>query len=358
MITGHVGSELAVTWTGIDELRPEWPALAERSGNIFATWEWVQAWLEHFGRERALRIAACRRADGSLAAVVPLYLDRRGPVRVLRFIGSGPGDALGPICDSATPELGHQALALTLRAAGRRWDVLLAERLPGPASWDRIPGGRAIQREGSPVLRFNGRTWEQLLAERSANFRQQVGRRERRLAREHEVCYRLCADPEQLDDDLDTLIGLHRARWGSEGSGAFDGAREPFHRTFARSAFERRWLRLWMLEVDGCVVASWYGFRFGGAESYYQAGRDPSWEHRSVGFVLLAHTIRAALRDGAHEYRFLRGGEEYKGRFTQEDPGVQTLAWSRGARGRALVAGATAALASPRWRRRVTALAR
>ena len=63
----------------------------------------------------------------------------------------------------------------------------------------------------------------------------------------------------------------------------------------------------------------------GHVESFYQAGRDPDWDHASVGLVLLAHSIRAALEDGRSEYRFLRGAEPYKYRFADEDPGLETI---------------------------------
>ncbi len=75
---------------------------------------------------------------------------------------------------------------------------------------------------------------------------------------------------------------------------------EPFHREFATQAFHQGWLRLWFLEIDGKPVAALHGFRFAGADSAYQAGRDPAFRQQPVGFVLLAHAVREALtrRDG------------------------------------------------------------
>lgn len=75
------------------------------------------------------------------------------------------------------------------------------------------------------------------------------------------------------------------------------------------------------------------GFRFGGWEWYYQAGRDRAFDRLSVGTVLLAHTIRAAMEDGARGYSFLRGGEEYKFRFTDDERPLETIGVSRGMRG-------------------------
>ncbi len=205
------------------------------------------------------------------------------------------------------------------------------------------------------MIAIDGLTWDDYLAQRSSNFRSQVRRKERKLIRDHGLTYRLSDDPARLDRDLDTLFALHRARWAEEGSGAMDGAREAFHRDFAPQALDRGWLRLWIAEADGQPVAVWYGFRFGGADWYYQFGRDPEWDKTSVGLVLLAHTVREAIADGQREYKLLRGGEGYKDRFATGDPGLETVAVGRGARGRAAVAAARAGLALPGpLRRRVT----
>jgi len=84
------------------------------------------------------------------------------------------------------------------------------------------------------------------------------------------------------------------------------------------------------LELDGTPVAAWYGFRFAGNEFAYQSGRDPALDGRSVGFVLMVHSMREALHDGMREYRFLRGGEPYKRRFANEDRQLETIGMSRG----------------------------
>ena len=106
------------------------------------------------------------------------------------------------------------------------------------------------------------------------------------------------------------------------------------HHEFARAALDHGWLRLWLLELDGRPLAAWYGLRFADAEWFYQSGRDPAADTEHVGFVLLAHTIRAAIQDGVGDYPLLRGDEEYKSRFADRDPGLQTIALPLTARGR------------------------
>lgn len=331
----------------LSSLRAEWTPLAEQSGNVFATWEWASAWWRHYGggRRREL-VLACRDPSGRTAAILPLCIDRDRPVRIARFIGHGPADELGPVCSPV--ELPAAAAALA-GVGGKRppWAVLLAERLPGVADWERMLSGRGLARDASPVVDVAGLDWEGYLATRSSNFRSQVRRKERKLLREHGLTYRLCDDPQRLDADLDTLFDLHRRRWGDAGSGAFDGSREAFHRDFAAVALERGWLRLWLAEAEGRAVAAWHGFRYGGSEWYYQFGRDPAWDSSSVGLVLLAHTLREAIADGVPRYRLLRGGESYKDRFATGDAGVVTVAIASGSAGRVAVAAGRAALALP-----------
>jgi dTDP-4-amino-4,6-dideoxygalactose transaminase/CelD/BcsL family acetyltransferase involved in cellulose biosynthesis len=319
----------------LESVRDEWRALAEQTGNIFATWEWNSIWWRHHGRGRPLRAYACRVGDGSVAAILPLYVSTDRPLRLMRFIGHGDSDHLAAIC--RREHRGPAARALREALSAERVDLFVGETVPAADGWATLLAGKVLSRAGSPVLHFRNREWDSLLARMSHNTRAQVRRRERKLAREHDVRFRLADDRDRLDDDLDTLFSLHAARWHGRGT-RFSQSGQAFQREFAHCAFDRGWLRLWLLEVDGAPVSAWYGFRFGGAESYYQAGRDPAWNRLSVGFVLLVHSIRAALEDGAREYRFLEGGEAYKYRFTEDDGGLETIGVSRGALGGAALA--------------------
>jgi CelD/BcsL family acetyltransferase involved in cellulose biosynthesis len=340
------------TVADLESVRPEWTEAAERAGDIFATWEWADTWWRHFGGGRPLLVSVCRDAAGRVLGVLPLYMATTRPLRMLRFLGSGPADRQGPICAEADrPALAsalHDALARTLP----RWDLLLAERLPVEDGWGSLLGTSPIMWEGCPVLEIDGRGWDELLAARSSNFRQQVRSRERRLARAHALRFRLADDPARLERDFATLVRLHDARWSAGGSTAFAGRRRAFHEEFAAVALERGWLRLWFLELDERPVAAWYGFRYGGAEWFYQGGRDPSHDRLSVGFVLMAHTVREAAEAGMERYHLLRGDEPYKGRFASDDPGVETAALPGGVRGRAALAAARAARSLPSVARR------
>ena len=335
---------------GFEQLRDDWSALADSSGNIFSTWEWATTWWRHKSAGRELLLHVCRDVEGRTAAILPLYRAIRRPVRVARFVGHGPADQLGPGCAPGEPGV---VQALIRSGADIGWDVLLADRLP--SGCELALAGRELLHESSPTIELGGVDWDGYLAQRSSNFRSQVRRKERKLLRDHGMTYRLSDDPDRLSRDMDSLFALHRARWAQGGSGALEGHREKFHREFAALALERGWLRLWLAEVDDRPIAAWYGFRFGGADWYYQFGRDPEWDASSVGLVLLAHTVRDAIEGGQAQYKLLRGGEGYKDRFATDDAGIDTVAVANRVRGRAAVAAARAGLAMPDpLRRRLT----
>jgi CelD/BcsL family acetyltransferase involved in cellulose biosynthesis len=317
------------------------------SRNPFLTPEWLAAWWRHFGPSRdAARVVRCEASDVRLVALLPVYLWWRKPLRVLRFLGHGPSDLLAPpTLSGASPAQTAVALRDYLADSADGWDVFIGEQLPATPSLAPQLAATVIRKEGSPSLEIRG-TWEDYLSSLSANLRQQIRRRERNLARSHAVRFRLTESHDSLRDDLDVLFRLHERRWGAE-SRKFQ-SRRAFHQDFAEQAFERGWLRLWTLEVDGRPVAVWYGIRFAGIDTYYQSARDPDLEHASIGLVLLAHTIREAHRDGASEYRFGRGGEAYKYRMATRDDGLETVMVARNWRGATAVRAASCAGRLPR----------
>lgn len=313
-------------------VRDEWNRLAAEAGNVFATWEWASTWWRHYGRDGHLAVAAVPGPGGGYRVVLPLVTQRRGPVRIARFIGHGTADELGPVCAPEDRPTAARALRRTLTDTGCH--VLLAEHLTPAEDWATLLDGTILRREGFPLARSPG-GWDAYVATRSQNWRKQHGRIERRLRRDHELRFRLAHDPGRLDADIDDLVSLHRMRW-PHGSEFLDHV--AFHRDLAHTALRQGWLRLWFLDLDGEPAACSYGFRFARIESGFVDGRDQRFERQSVGTTLQVHTIREALAGGAREYRFLRGDEAYKYRFSTDDPQLLTIGVGQGALGRAALA--------------------
>ena len=318
----------------LERLGEPWQRLAPLNGNPFLSWEWTSTWWRHFGRDREQKMLGCRDADGELVGIVPLYFDSRRPLRVLRFAGHFPADQLEPLC--APERLAGVVAAARRQLDGERcWDLLLTERMPGAAAIGEALGAAPIRREATPELELGTSDWDEFLASKSSNFRGQIRNRRRRLERDHALSFRRAEDPDRLEADMDTLFRLHELRYGAaeKGLGAFSVELARFHRELARLALENGWLRLWFAELDGEAAAAWYGFRLGGADWFYQSGRNPDYDRQSVGFVLMAHTLRDAVESGMGTYKLLLGAEEYKKRFSSREPVVETFAVTRTVRG-------------------------
>jgi CelD/BcsL family acetyltransferase involved in cellulose biosynthesis len=317
---------------GVGELRADWSRLAEAAGNPFVTPEWAETWLRHAPEVISTSFWACRRPDGSAAAVLPLVVVGGRYVRKLRFLGYGAANQLGPVCAPADLEDAAAALQRVLAETKSGWDLFVGESLPGDG-WASRLGAQPVSSEPSPVVQLPPGGWEEYLASRSANFRQELRRKERRLA-EQGIRFRTVRREAELEPALDTLFRLHRLRWGSEASPFFAGL-EVFHREFAAVALERGWLRLRLAEGDDGAVAVNHCFRFGDAEWGYQIGRDPSDRTSSVGLILFAHSVREAIAEGAVAFELGPGRQPYKLRLATEDPGLETVAVVRSLRGRA-----------------------
>jgi CelD/BcsL family acetyltransferase involved in cellulose biosynthesis len=326
--------------TSLDAVpRAEWSRLAVEAGNIFATPEWLCAWWRWYGGRQDALIGLVR-SDAEIIAVVPLYVWWKRGLPILRFIGHGVSDRLGPILPPCTERRAAEAIASAFDAIPLRRFILLAELVTGQQQFGGLAGARTLYTDASPLLRIEHASWDDFLKNRGSNFRQQVRRFPRKLAGLGHVSYRLASDPLTLGHDLDTLFDLHRRRW--------DGATTPFllaaglHREIAACALRRGWLRLWFLEIDRKPVAAYYGFRTGGIEVAYQGGRDPRLTKYPLGFVLLSHAVREAMNDGIAEYHLLRGGEGYKARFANTDLGLETSAVARGVDARLVLTAASA----------------
>lgn len=302
----------------------DWRELAECLGNAFVSPEWFLAWHRHYGQVDAPYVVVVRDATGALRGVVPLVMRRHGPLRTLRFAGGALGDRFEP---AAVPEDRVQVAATTAAflAEQRTWAAVILDWVEDGEPWlDAFTGAAnrglartRIRTTPLPYLDLSGLSWEGYLASRSGNFRSQLGRRRRGLERDHDVVFHTVTDGAEVRNRVDTLFRLHESRWQGRGASSLAAVRrQAFLADFATLAFEAGWLRLLFLDVDGTPVAGWYGWRVGERFAYYQAGLDPAYAAHSAGFVLLGRTVEEAFAEGAREYDFLRGDEDYKSRFT------------------------------------------
>jgi CelD/BcsL family acetyltransferase involved in cellulose biosynthesis len=321
---GSLSSPLLVQQVSrLEELRDDWTRLSELDGDLFKTWEWARAWEDAYGAED--RVLLTFRRDGEpIVGIARLVRTVRRPLRVLGFESQGPADQVGPVCAPEDRAAVATALRKFVSTGFGRPGALLARGLMREQNWTHLLGGAVLQSRPSPVLEFDGLDWQGWLTTKSANFRQQLQRRERKLLRDHSLTYREVTGDDDLDQALEQFVVFHDARWQGE-SDFFAAGGRALHSRFAHLALERGWLRFWVAELDGQPAAFWLGYQFAGDYWFFQLARDPQWHRTSIGMVLLGHTVRCAFGEGVNRYRFLSGSHEYKLRFANSDAHHETV---------------------------------
>jgi CelD/BcsL family acetyltransferase involved in cellulose biosynthesis len=113
---------------------------------------------------------------------------------------------------------------------------------------------------------------------------------------------------------MQDFFRLHERRWRPiAGHGVCaDPVVRDFHLTAAQGMFDAGMLRLYLLRVGNSIAAAYYGFIAKRAAYAYLSGFDPEFAELSPGTQIVAHAIEEAVREGAREFHFLRGGEAYK----------------------------------------------
>jgi CelD/BcsL family acetyltransferase involved in cellulose biosynthesis len=294
-----------------------WRRLAVLRGNPFLTPEWFGVATELTPEDEPHVLAW--RVDGELRGVLPLVSTRRGPLCVLRFPNARRGDWFGPACSPEDEVAMGADCGRLLAAEAGSWNALVLNRVDADSAWPQALGLRTAPRRRSdvlPYIAFDERGYEGYLADRSRNFRSQLGRRRRKLERDHGLGFRMTSTPQELEGDLATFFRLHDERWEARGGSTLGDERSRrLLEAFARETLKLGWLRLWIAEADGEPAAAWYGWRIGERYCYSLAGLASRYEKQGLGNVMLAHTIEQAAAEGAAVYDLMWGDEAYKERF-------------------------------------------
>jgi CelD/BcsL family acetyltransferase involved in cellulose biosynthesis len=310
---------------GFTTLRPEWNSLLHESAADcpFLTWEWLHSWWTHVGRASTLRIAAVR-ADGQLIALAPFCLTP-GVLPRLDMLGTGEAgsDYLDVIIRrgyerEALPALERffyaQSLPLRLThlsQAAAAGDI--ATRLVA-SGWhaETTHGGTC------PYIPLAGHTWESFLGTLGSSHRANVRRRIRALEQKFDMSFTRVTTQAERHEALAAVIAWHKRRFVARGTAFMNDALRAFHDEVTRRTVDEGWLRLFVLRLNGAPVAVMYGFLYGGTFYFFQHGFDDRYQQHSVGLVLMALSIRAAIEEHAQEFDMLWGTEPYKSLWARD----------------------------------------
>lgn len=296
-----------------EELQGPWRDLVDHSPTAtpFQTMEWHQTWWSYYGGLREPQAFAVYEGN-DLVGLMPL-MRTRWPWRTLRPMGLGPSDYLHPLARDGYEEAVTESL-LNSMAQAKNVDLIDLHQIREIRSMSTTFEGTKIEQATCLVLDLPN-TYEAYLGTLGKSLRYDVRKLDKSLfSTGRAVIERVSVN--EIGHGMDILFEQHKLRWRKRGlPGAFLGKAICFHSEWAVHAARNGWLRLSVLRLDGEPIGAIYAMALGETTYYYQAGFDPAKGSVSPGTLLVAHTIRQAIDEGAKHFDFMRGDEPYKRRW-------------------------------------------
>lgn len=305
--------ELIDNYRALQAIALQWWDLWRRcvSATPFLTPAWMLSWWQQFAPGHLQTVAVLR--GPHLVGFAPLYLEQDGMQRRLLPLGIPLSDYLDVLVDPSCRSESAALLMDSIRAL--RWDRFELEELPEEATAWSLPYPEAAsfetRRQGRcPVLYLD--CSEDLAGAVPSRRRRQLRRALRAARRRGETAIEPAAGSPR--DFLDHLFRLHRMCWERRGENGVlrDPAVQAFHRKALPRLAKAGLARCYLVRIGDAVVGAYYGFLNGSKAYAYIGGFDPDFAEESPGAILIGHALAEAVREGATEFHFLRGGEAYK----------------------------------------------
>lgn len=326
--------EVVRTEEGFLALESAWDGLLDQSAirTPFLRWDWVSLWWKEYRDRFKLAIGVIRDRDHQPRAIAPFVIGRdiRGARRYLRhltFLG-GLGEIMSEGMDLIIPAGMESVCSPWLcRLIGdlrRDWDVaklpMIAEESPNRANLFGAlqragHGANVIERHGSRIIDLPS-SWQEMEARLSSNRRSAFRRKWRDLTQKCGGAALVAPPGVSGEAMFERLLELHAMRWEGAESQFLCEATRRFHRSLVSRWYPQGRIVMPSLQIDGKPVAMTYNFVENGKLWYYQAGRDPSLEHLSVGKLALGWSIQVAIARGLRQFDFLPGDSEIKKMWT------------------------------------------
>ncbi|MBL8163609.1 MAG: GNAT family N-acetyltransferase [Anaerolineae bacterium] len=321
-----------------EELQPEWNDLVERSitNRIFSTWEWQSTWWQAY-QPGELWVITCRDENNRLIGIAPWFIESNPQHgRVVRSIGCVEvTDYLDIIVDATqiTPVLAE--FATFAAQHGQQFDLIDLCNLPeySPALQQFPDHLRAQhfevtikQQEVCPVIALPSE-WEAYLEALDKKQRHELRRKIRRAeGADEKVAWYIVDQNHDLNQEIERFLHLMASSQAEKAGFLQDPQNIAFFKSIVPIAFERGWLQMSFLTINGEAAAAYINFTYDGHVLVYNSGLLPNqYGHLSPGIVLLAYNIQHAIQEGQKVFDFLRGDENYKYRMGGQDTRVFML---------------------------------
>jgi CelD/BcsL family acetyltransferase involved in cellulose biosynthesis len=323
------------SWASLAEIVPAWENILNENAtlSIFSTPEWLKSWWDAFGSGRQLVVLAFLNSAGTLVGLAPMYWETSrhpvfGRIKQLRLVGDGSGDSdnldfiIRPGSEEACISAFIQWMTRQRNCGICSLNTLPVNSLAASVLSSHLTAEKwPVRQTSTPNSAISlPDSWETYIEGLSPKFRRLISRCRRKLESQFNLRFRRCESAEEIPPMLETLYALHQKRWNSvHEPGSFGSAqRKELYARMSKAFFEKGWLELWSLELNGKPVAAQMSFRYRDRVYGLQEGFDTDYSAHHVGYVLRAGMFESFIRSGIKVYDFLGGTSPQKQRWGAE----------------------------------------
>ncbi len=314
----------------LDPIDREWRAFErEAGGTAFQSFDWVARWQQHIGARRGTVpvIVVGRSAGGRLLFILPLAIERRGPVRELCWLGSDLCDYNAPLLaerfhdhvgtDGFAP-LWRDIVGLLRTSRRFRFDLIDLQKMPETIGRQMNPllALPVVTNPSGAHIATLGGEWEKFYAaKRSSATRKRERGKLKQLAEHGDIRFIDAQDGVGIVRTMDVLIAQKArslARLGVENFLARPGYRE-FFLDLATDPRLRDLVHVGRMDVGAMLAAASFGLTFRGC--YYlllSSYHDGELAKFGPGRTHLHELLRHAIGRGLDRFDFTIGDEAYK----------------------------------------------
>jgi CelD/BcsL family acetyltransferase involved in cellulose biosynthesis len=276
---------------------------------------WIASTAQARGGLEGLRVRALQR-DGAVQALWP-YADYRARMLGLPLRArEAPGRGLVFYHECCLPGADARAnLAALMLENERAWDVAVFPAVVRGSPLADALADLAAERgwtvvryagEESPYVPIEG-TWDAFLAAQSSNFRYNLKRKEKGLAKVGAVGERWFEKPEDVPALWSAMLAVETGSWKADRAMAISGSHveQRYYEALLPFLAARGLMLANVIYVDDAPVAYSLCYRWRGRVAQMKTSFSERLSNLSPGLVVNARAIRRAYEEGAHEFDFL-----------------------------------------------------
>ena len=308
-------------WDSIDA--EAWDALCLRSvtNTVFQSWAWHSAWFKEFGDQSRLYLVSVKE-NGQLIGLAPLCIILKGPLRILKFIGTGHSDYSDFIYSKDKAQVVGEIFKF-LKTRGTDWDAMALDYIP-----ESSPTVRSLpivcKEAGLCPSLYSELPCPVFLIDRDkGNLKELINKKKLKQDHhsfqdkgEYEVLH--LKSNEAIMSYLDLFFSQHKERCKAVGrQSLFErDCNQQFYKNLVMDLCPRQWLNFTILRSAGKTIAFHFGFTYNRSFICYKPSFDGRFSKYSPGQVLLRELFLFCADKEFDVFDFTTGDEEYKQRFT------------------------------------------